>query len=216
MTERPLLLKQPEVRGILDGRISQIRREWKRRPHGNGSAAIWMDLHQKVDDDGWPVFEPIPGRQQKVKCPYGKTGNLLWCKETWAVGKCADGLKTGELHPGTWLFDNGGCWYIGYCPPHPISPGGKWRSSVHMPKWASRITLKLTGVRFERLRDISEENAVACGGRSHAKGLCTENPDDYYGCWSARTDYRNIWKDMFGPDSWDRNPATWVLEVKRV
>lgn len=93
------------------------------------------------------------------------------------------------------------------------------RPSTHMPRWASRITLEITGVRMERLHEISEADAMAEG--------CTENHNGYF--WggphavsglkqmvTAKKAYCDLWESINGPGSWDVNPWVWVVEFKRV
>jgi hypothetical protein len=113
----------------------------------------------------------------RMACPYGEKGDRLWVRESWAVGACANGLKPSELHPGTWLKDNGGLWYTDAEPKHPISPRGKMRNAFFMPRWAARIISELTEVRVQRVQEISEEDAVAEGVICRDDGLeCTECP----------------------------------------
>ncbi len=80
------------------------------------------------------------------------------------------------------------------------------RPSIHMPRWASRITLEITGVRLERLQDISRGDAMAegCPFPNMAKG------DD------PRKWYADLWEQINGPGSWNANPIVWVVEFKRV
>lgn len=165
-TARPILMSGPMVRSTIDGIKTQTRLIVKPQPFldamGNfctpgkpgRSYACWG---QHIDGS------PCTRNFTKSRCPYGKSRDLLWVKETWAVGKCADGLKPRELSRRCWIYENGGLWYEGQEPTHPISPRGAPRSSMFMPRWASRLTLELTDVRVERLQDISEEDAEAEG-----------------------------------------------------
>jgi hypothetical protein len=75
----------------------------------------------------------------------------------------------------------------------------RWRPSIHMPRWASRITLEITGVRVERVQDITEEDARAEGWDAETAG---QHP---YG-W-----YRDLWESINGVESWGRNDWVWVL-----
>ena len=98
-------------------------------------------------------------------CPYGIPGDRLVVRETWAVGACADGFKPRCLDPKTWRKDNGGCWYRadGHEPSSPISPRGKWRPSIFMPRWVARELPIVKAIRAERVQEISEEDAKAEG-----------------------------------------------------
>jgi len=80
--------------------------------------------------------------------------------------------------------------------------------SIHMPRWASRITLEVTGVRVERLQDISEADAMAEGAPWAACGSPQEG--------SQKAGYARLWESINGPGSWDANPWVWVVEFKRV
>lgn len=84
----------------------------------------------------------------------------------------------------------------------------RWRPSIHMPRWASRITLEVTGVRVERLQDIS-------GPDCWAEGIeCAGWDSEKYG--SVTHCYRDLWESINGPGSWEKNPWVWVVEFKRV
>ena len=108
-----------------------------------------------------------------------------------------------------------------------FSGSEKWRPSIHMPRWASRITLEVTGVRVERLQDISEADARAEGAQ-----VVPFYPDDGFPLsdgWthvgddgkcvlytSARDSFRALWESINGADSWASNPWVWVVSFKRV
>lgn len=93
----------------------------------------------------------------------------------------------------------------------------RWRPSIHMPRWASRILLEVTDVRVERLQDISEEQALAEGVRGepcdHARQACAD-----IGCWgdTAKGAFGFLWESLNGEGSWAENPWVWVVEIKRV
>jgi len=103
-------------------------------------------------------------------------------------------------------------------------PPPRWRPSIHMPRWASRITLEITDVRVERLQGISEEDALAEGvfkkvGRHGPYDAVETATDDlliYASPTQAREAFQRLWSQMSGPESWHANPWVWVLEFKRV
>jgi len=80
--------------------------------------------------------------------------------------------------------------------------------SIHMPRWASRITLPLVSVRVERVQDISEKDAWAEGVRSTDYGWTDGTTG--YDTVSAREAFRELWDSIYG--TWDANPWVWVAE----
>jgi hypothetical protein len=136
-----------------------------------------------------------------VASPYGDPGDRLWVRESH------------------WWFKDEPDNSCGYYPPKLTredveyradgDDGRKvWRPSIHMPRWASRITLEVTGVRVERLQDISEADARAEGVEPNA----FERTADNYGSVL----YRRLWESINGPGSWDANPWVWVVEFRRI
>jgi hypothetical protein len=95
----------------------------------------------------------------------------------------------------------------------------KWTPSIHMPRWASRITLEITGVRVERLQAISEEDAKA-EGVPPAGDLLPDYPGTYLtpkgDFATAEVAFQRLWQSIYGADSWQANPWVWVIEFKRV
>lgn len=100
----------------------------------------------------------------------------------------------------------------------------RWRPSIHMPRWASRINLEITGVRVERLNDISEADALAEGIESLTGDKTIyhwdfPNPRPNHavsGYKSATAAYKELWSDIYGRESLDGNPWVWVVEFRRV
>lgn len=199
MKERPILFSAPMVRAILAGTKTQTRRVVK----------------------GWPLewlLPPISFTPEYVAdpanaaCPYGQPGGRLWVRETWM----ADPPITDDW-PSTQFSG---------CKPrdHSLIPDryrkpehclyradGRddlhgWTPGIHMPRWSSRITLEVTGVRVERLQDISASDAIAEGIPRGGP----ENPDGI-----EQREYRQLWEQINGPGSWDANPWVWVVEFKR-
>ena len=91
-----------------------------------------------------------------------------------------------------------------------------WRPSIHMPRWASRITLEVTGVRVERLQDISEADAYAEGIEQTDFIEEAEHQEPATGAPPGRYAYRALWESINGPDSWTANPWVWAVEFKRI
>ena len=146
-----------------------------------------------------------------ARCPYGQPGDRLWVRETWQAVNGNDRARHIVTHPRP---DRG--WLEYAATPRLDEPAYKWRPSIFMPRWASRITLEVTGVRVQRLHDISEADARAEGidfdpgegGTFHVAGLAGCGSD------SAVDAYRKLWEAINGLRSWAANPWVWVVEFK--
>ena len=229
MKERPILFSAPMVRALLAGTKTQTRRVVKpqpapNRPHDGGTRWAY-DIHK----DGLHVPVGSVGHlsvkeKTGLKCP-GQPGDRLWVRETFQYRGASydgEGLEDSE-----WFR----CYGEGGAPDNwdPMYPAG-WKPSrhmsvramtepadqedgvtswitkkipsIHMPRWASRITLEVTSVRVERLQDISEADAAA-------EGVHTD-PD----C-PAYDAYQALWEQINGKGSWDANPWVWVIDFRR-
>lgn len=197
MTERPILFSAPMVRAILAGAKTQTRRIMKPQPIDEASAAGGAHIrHKSLGDVGIDALVPQVMR-------YGAVGDMLWVRETWApqvdCQLSADRWTRLGVHHGpkplVHFAADGGVrpWII------------EWRPSIHMPRWASRIRLRITNVRVERLQDISRGDAMAegCPFPNMAQG-----PD-------PRQWYAELWEQINGAGSWDRNPWVWALSFGR-
>lgn len=194
MTERHILCKAHEVRAILSGTQTQLRRAVKRTVEGSPFRSDWIELPGKIGIRTPP-------------CSYGAPGDRLWVRETWRASELFDATKPSDWNKGSvpvrYEADDarsGGWAGHGY--------GGKRRPSIHMPRWASRITLEITGVRVERLQDISEADARAEGAAHHNSPAAMLT--------GYRQGYRLLWMSINGPGSWAANPWVWVLEFRRL
>ena len=210
MSEKPILFSAPMVQALLNGTKTQTRRVIKPQPltWETGSAFL--------------PFETIQKR------PYGNIGDRLWVRETWKphcegpiseqfpIGTCVKYRADGAMmKPTLWTEDQGG-----WCEAHEEET--KWRPSIFMPRWASRITLEITGVRVGRLQDISEQDAVAEGIESNPGTYSHERFWKHYGAnchlgyLKAAESYRTLWESINGPGSWDKNPWVWVIEFRKI
>ena len=205
--ERPILFSGPMVRALLDGRKTQTRRIVKVQPHMPQTNGCVLTV------DGWQ-YTHLTGNSGKCEllqgesflCPYGAPGDRLWVREN--ISKpFPDDVKARQ--------------FTGFYQATDSERKIRWTPSIHMPRWASRITLEITGVRVERLQDISKEDAIAEGlyqwTHSH------KDPAPYYGIQHAdvwetdpRKTYERLWGDINGKESWAVNPCVWVVEFKRV
>lgn len=221
--ERPILFNDQMVRAILEGRKTVTRRVVTPQPDFLGSMV----------DPNTPFKTLDAGLHARITCPYGQPGDRLWVRETWTdVNMCGapalayradEDIRDLMEEPG-FLDDRGAfnyddprvkpypfaCWYAEL-------DQARWRPSIHMPRWASRILLEITAVRVERLQDISEEQALAEGVRGepcdHARQACSD-----IGCWgdTAKGAFGFLWEQLNGAGAWQANPWVWVVEFKRV
>ena len=203
MKERPILFTAPMARALLDGTKTQTRRVVK--PEGahhlfqfRGTTAA-KGADEPTGEWAWCGSERVVNKH--IYCPYGKPGDRLWVRETWQAVSGNDRARHIMTHPRP---DRG--WLEYAATPRADEPAYKWRPSIHMPRWASRIMLEVTGVRVERLQDISEADAMAEGVTA---GKYTGLDRAY-----ARA-YSDLWEQINGPGSWDANPWVWVIEFKR-
>jgi hypothetical protein len=196
--ERPILFSGAMVRAILAGQKTQTRRIIK----GNGT---WS-----VEDDGdgvgrwWPGFEDENGEWCKMPCPYGDVGERLWVRETHYVERAG--------------YQDGTDRFILYKATDDYAPVSKWTPSIHMPRFASRINLKITRIDVEPLKHISFNDAIAEGiEQTSGSGLVDRTWRDYSGLGVSSTyhpqdSYATLWNSIHGPGSWDLNPWVWVVE----
>lgn len=222
MKERGILFSGPMVRANRAGLKSQTRRT-SGLDQINEAPDDWVAAHQLQCGD-WQ-FTPLKSTDAGlvIRCRYGLAGDRLWVRETWAVGKCADGFKPRELAPRIWMVENGSIWYVadGSEPTHPISPRGKTRVSIFMPRWASRDSYDVLSVRPERLLAITEADAIA-EGIERVGGPTSCEPWRNYRigekgemsthCSAPTRSYQTLWESINGDGSWIKNPWVWRVE----
>jgi hypothetical protein len=196
--ERPILFSATMVRAILDGRKTQTRRIIKlpKNCHWYHAAHPSNDGHfLKEGKEGYWHVEELP-------CPYGKPGDRLWVRESWGVSSSYDGVPPRNISGAAVRYPADGTY-----------SGIKFRPSIHMPRWASRITLEITAVRNERLQDISEQDAKAEGAPSELHMLDSVR----LGAKAThRAGFERLWKSINGPDSWAANPLVWMIAFRRI
>lgn len=200
MKERPIIFSTPMVRAILEGRKTQTRRVIKLKPHSTGHEghAPFYDKYTArwVFTAGWGLAV----EQRHIKCPYGWIGDRLWVRETWT-----------DLWVSDW--DVGDIVYKASCP-EGVSIA-RWKPSIHMPRWASRILLELTDVRVERLQEIRHTDIWAEG-----IGDCTDpeygRTPYHYG--RDKANFEHLWDSLNAKRGlgWGSNPWVWALTFKRL
>ncbi len=234
--ERPILFSAPMVRAILADQKTQTRRVVKPQPpeilpayapkvywpardrhmtHGDPDGAAYLQFERPGDYDGAHVMRGGFG----FRCRYGQPGDWLWVRETW-MDLAGTGVehrsRDGKLQRYAYGADTKPGSYGDQCRK---DYGLKWRPSIHMPRWASRITLEVTAIRVERLQDISEADAQAEGVTPKWEPGCSGRLMEALGGFSFRpaaSAYAELWEQINGPGSWSANPWVWVIEFKRV
>lgn len=216
MSERPIIFSAPMIRALLDGRKTQTRRVLKPQPKphatffaydlgNNGFFARWLEEDEQGHAD--LPFARIPAMK----------GDRLWVREAhYLTNKHAYRLSAGveqRINPA----DNyEACVYKeGF----DRSTGGlRLRPSIHMPRWASRLTLIVTDVRVQRLQEISEADARAEGAKAGDwpdRPHCSCDDDDCAACSHYPAlhipAFKRLWDSLHGPDAWDANP--WVAAL---
>ncbi|ECW3128376.1 hypothetical protein F3Y86_24030 [Salmonella enterica] len=215
MKERGMIFNAEMVRAILDGKKTQTRRIMAIQPEHSE-----LGLRRVIDskngrDNGKYFWSQSDARGLKMRskvfgCPYGEVGDRIWVRETY------QGPLFDYEHMESYLEDSSKFYKPEFCvyradgKPAPEFYDADdnlhcgWRPSIHMPRWASRITLEITGVRVERLNSITESDAEAEGVTDTGFGdLLVDG-------------YRYLWKSIYGEESWAANPWVWVIEFKRV
>ncbi|CAN7406623.1 hypothetical protein LJR074_002569 [Acidovorax sp. LjRoot74] len=207
--ERPILFSGTMVRALLDGSKTQTRRVVKPAPQmvTDNTITTW---------DGHPAALQYQLERMGKGCHYGQPGDRLWVRETWRgiVKTSAPWDDCTTYGVAQYVPDQAECRRIEYAAT--FGEGAKgWRPSIHMPRWASRITLEITRVRVERLQDISDADCVAegCGALPSAIGCpMTSVPGETV----PRTMFRALWESINGPASWAANPWVWAVEFRKL
>jgi len=191
---RPILFSGPMIRAILDGRKTQTRRVARLISSGRVARA----------GRNWHPDDP----NAVLACPFGQPGDRLWVRETWCM---AGPAGTYDEAPA----DGRPCWPDALpveqrCFYRATEPGvdGGWVPSIHMPRWASRISLEVIGSRIERLQQISDADSMAEGvavGKMSMGHIFT-----------ARELFTGLWESINGPESWKANPLVWVISFRVV
>ena len=214
MTDRPIIFSAPMIQALLDGRKTQTRRVIKPTPdYGGGgdpkAPQNWGDPEawgwEDAEDGCWRMLsEGYTGR------PYYGRGMRLWVREAHAYVP-ASAYRNSlfvEQHTDPHDTDQASIYREGF----DRSTGGiRWRPSIHMPRWASRLTLTVTDVRVQRLQEISESDAQAEGCRPAFTDTSCAGTAPVSSRPSYRWGFPELWNSLHGPDAWDANP--WVVAL---
>lgn len=206
MLERGMIFNAEMVRAILDGRKTQTRRP-VRFPV--------LDKNLGCELAGNELAGELSAGNY-LNSAFGKPSDRIWVRETFRVHSRATDVATLVYKASvrnSWTEQTHRV-PVSVCN-KPATPE-KWTPSLHMPRWASRILLEITGVRVERLNAISEENAASEGVAQFRGGFWKH----YQPGWtqhqlSARGSFVTLWKSIYDEESWQSNPWVWVIEFKR-
>jgi hypothetical protein len=208
---RPILFSTDMVQALLAGRKTMTRRIVKPQPD---DLLIWPcnKVQTMVDLRDRELVTTMS--------PYGRIGDLLWVRETWALVpqsayRCSDGIA--QTNKPECNHDA-----AVYRADWDRSKPRRWRPSIHMPRWASRLTLQITNVRCERLQDIGEEDALAEGVERSSWQYSIEPYRNYFeprmasgkNKSLATTSFYTLWDSIYGRGAWDENPWVLVIEFK--
>ncbi|ENZ7340657.1 morphogenetic protein [Klebsiella aerogenes] len=201
--ERGMIFNGEMVRAILDSRKTQTRRIVKGADGAVKFCKEWdingEEIFVVLGEKDHTGMNPVLGA---ISCPFGGVGDRIWVRETWArynIDQNSHDIAYRATTPADWPEE------------------GRWRPSIHMPRWASRILLEITDVRVERLREISQADAEAEGVGKLKKGFWK----NYQPGWTefqltARGSFATLWKSIYGDESWYADPWVWVIEFKRI
>jgi len=216
MTEKkykPILFNTEMVQAILSGKKTQTRRILTPQPYEvecyDMSETYPSELIRIAEKkDCYTILRhPKKGRYDgihkgdapKLWPAKYQVGDIFWVRETWQTSYNYENDNWDYIYKsdgGYWIDDDG-----------PM----KWKPSIHMPKAAARIFLRITKVRVERLKYISEEDAIAEGVKFYwydeLRNIKLE---------SAKSVFRNLWKDLYGEDSYKQNPFVFVYEFELI
>ncbi|EIY2220120.1 TPA: morphogenetic protein [Klebsiella pneumoniae] len=213
MKERGMIFNGEMVRAILDGRKTQTRRIVK----GTDGAVKFC---KEWDINGEEIFVVLGEKDRTgmnpvlgaISCPFGAVGDRIWVRETFQGPLFDYDLMDSYCKDPTPFEKPEFCVYKADGVPAPEFYDADdelhccWRPSIHMPRWASRILLEITNVRVERLKSISDGDALreGCSTADMKSGDCVADV------------FARLWASIYGAESWNANPWVWVIEFKRV
>ena len=220
MTARPIIFSAPMIRALLDGQKTQTRRIVKPQPPRDHSPLVVGRFCPTVIDR-WG--EELPGEEVFgvttesgewcLPCPYGQPGDLLWVKETFQpiltpyFDPPDSEWATGKGYQVLYMATDKAVVYVD----RDDNVTERRKPSTHMPRWASRLTLRITDVRVQRVQEISEADAEAEGGSPYAPiygdtGGYSRRELELY-----KQGFKQLWQSIHGPDSWSANLYVWAL-----
>ncbi len=251
--ERPILFSGSMVQAILDGRKTQTRRVVKPQPPADAEG-VGPNSYEGPEGPSWfwwkggtQYWPATLDGARPITCPYGVPGDRLWVRETFfqpvattqMPGGEHESYRTGSASDIRYAADGAEEEWVDLDDRGVPTYGSRWRGkrpSIHMPRWASRITLEVVSVRVERVQEIDDGDAIfegvdsrqvdlgdRVGRRWVAPGVEMTNcmgdvATDVAWYMSARDAFRELWDSINAKRGygWDANPWVWVVEFKRV
>jgi hypothetical protein len=213
MKEHPIIFSGPMIRAILEGRKTQTRRIVK------FSSKSISPNGPYVESDGNPeslltAVHELQKLSTKLACPYGTIGDRLWVRESFArvepypqIGERYEmpmGAPVSEVHREYWRKR------IAFKADTDESFNQKWKPSIHMPRWASRITLEITDIRIERIQEVSDSDAFS-------EGIQATVNEGQLDDGTAKGAFKALWNSInVKRASWESNPYVWALTFRRI
>lgn len=207
VSEKPIIFSGPMIQQILVGNKTMTRRVVRDQESvepllDNPGQGNWVHKNTLHPCDYTCTREPFD------LCPYGKPGERLWVREAHRIVafELSIGLAKVQYPADDSIWS--------HMPNKlPVTVSDRLRPSIHMPYWASRITLNLTNIKVERIQDISNEAAKAEGMDASESVERNDGSPDY------TVPFQNAWRLMHGVDnaqSWEANPWVWCISFRRL
>lgn len=228
MTEHPLLLPGDKVRALDAGKTQH------RLPIICRHDVVSWSVVERDDGTLWPGYEDRDGEWQWMRSPFGAPGDQLWIRETWMPknwtnAECAKaGCRDAATHPTETMYGEPTRAIYRASYNTSIGDPGPWKPSIHMPRWAAGIFLRVKRIWVERIQDISEADAIAEGLRTFSCELPPNPPGEfltYYGLmdYTPQTNedpvfaFRDLlWNPIYAAKKlgWDVNPWVFACEFE--
>ncbi len=221
MTERPIILTADEVRAILDGRKTQLRRVLNPQPVVADDRWVWNRGGTEIAP-GVPELGAVWRKDKNPcetgaagivdLCPFGTPGDRLWVKEAWQVVDVINHTSRGNLKVLVQYDDEIEYCYCETTNSQQLPDTTEVQTAASMPRWASRLTLEPSTVRVERLRDIGETGAMTEGCEAidnpdyDPVDPCDDPPQSHVAA------FVELWDSINNDNPWESNPWVWVVE----
>lgn len=228
--EHPILMSGAMVRAILDGRKTQTRRiVTTRHPvtcigssDERDDPSSWGYFFDGPDHNGYMVLgrghdEREDHGRISIPCPYGAPGDRLWVRETWCLAHPDYHTEEEGERLGRPMRDGRWCHYAATDDVDENDGRSPWRPSIHMPRWASRLTLEVAAIRVQRLQEITDEDTRAEGVTFGEMQPAIINGEPGRAMiFKARDAFAYLWNAINGDRAlWSSNPWVWAVTFRR-